>query len=139
MAKVPGTAEHERKRELHREVGTNPAHDANDTYGSTGRGDVSSTQPGANQAGIYGASTADPVDTTDRGLGNIPSTGAAQGATPVRNEYGAGTENRVSVSDKVIGATEKVLGKALNKPTMVEKGVERQVSPWPYTGQVRHY
>lgn len=137
MANIPGTAEHERKREFKPEAGTgvtHAAHDARDTFGNTGRGDVRHTQPGA----TYGASAADPVDTTYRGPGNVASTGAAQGTAPFRSEHGAGTENRVSVSDKIVGATEKTLGKVMNKPAMVEKGVERQVSPWPYTVQVRH-
>lgn len=136
MANVPGTAEHERKREVQRETGTgltNPAYDTRDPFSGTGRGDVGHTQPGANfgfdnEARPHGASAADPLDTMDRSPGNLPSTGAAQGAAPFRNEHGTGTEKRVGVSDKVLGATEKTLGKVLNKPAMVEKGVERQVS-----------
>lgn len=129
MANVPGTAEHERKREYQREIGTgltNPADDARDVYGTHGRGNYDT------QGGIYGASAADPVGTTDRGTGNIPSTGAAH------NEYAAGTEHRVGLADKVIGATEKTLGKAMNKPAMVEKGTERQVSPRVYAVQVEN-
>jgi hypothetical protein len=40
-----------------------------------------------------------------------------------------GPRHRVSVGDRILGTAEKSLGKAMNKPAMVERGVERQVSP----------
>lgn len=134
-ANVPATAEYERKREIQREMGTglsNPATDVGDVYGSTGRGGLGNTQPGAHYdtlTGTHGASTAEPVGTTGRHTAAVPSTGAVEGTAPFRNEHGTTTEKRVSIGDKVIGATERTLGKVMNKPAMVEKGIERQVSP----------
>ena len=134
-ANVPATAEYERKREIQREMGTgltNPAADITDMYGSTGRGGAGNQQPGVHydtQTGTHGASTAEPVGTTGRHTAAVPSTGAVEGTAPFRNEHGTRTENRVSIGDKVIGATERTLGKVMNKPAMVEKGIERQVSP----------
>lgn len=128
-ANVPGTAEHERKREFQRETGTgltNPASDARDIFGAENK------QSGTNydtQVGTHGTSIAEPVNTSGRHTGNVPSTHAAEGTAPFRTDHGTRTENRVSVGDKIVGTAEKTLGKVMNKPAMVEKGVERQVSP----------
>ncbi len=133
-ANVPATAEYERKREIQREMGTgltNPATDVGDMFGSTGRGGAGNKQSGVHydtHTGPHGTSTAEPVGTTGHYTAPAPSTGAVEGTAPFRNEHGTRTENRVSVGDKVIGATERTLGKAMNKPAMVEKGIERQVS-----------
>jgi len=119
MGYVPGTAEHERKRDFQSEMGTgltDPTNDVRDILGSTGRGGVGNMHSGAK------------YDTqgTGRHTGNVPSTGAVEGTAL---GHGTRTGNRVSVSDKAIGTAEETLGKVMNKPGMVEKGVERQVGP----------
>jgi hypothetical protein len=121
MANLPGTAEHEHKRDFQREAGTGltqPAYGGRDDYDITDRGRVGNMPPSA----------ADPFGPTDRGPGNVPSTGAV--------EHGQKTENRATISDKIAGATEKALGKVMNKPAMVEKGAERQVSQHQYAVDV---
>ena len=136
-ANLPATAEHERKNELQREMGTgltNPAEDARDVFGNTGQGGVGYKQPGAGydthtHAATHGTSAAEPVGATGRHTANVPAAGAVQGTAPLHNEHGTRTENRVRIDDKIVGTAERTLGKVLNKPAMVEKGIERQVSP----------
>lgn len=136
-ANVPATADYERKNEFQREMGTgltNPANDARDVFGSTGRGGAGNMQSGAGydtqaHTGTHSTSAAEPFDTTGRHTGNVPSTTAVEGTAPLRNEHGTRTEERVRIDDKIVGAAERTLGKVLNKPAMVEKGIERQVSP----------
>jgi len=110
-ANVLGTADYEHKREHQGHGLTNPADDA--------------------YAGTHHNTTA--AEPFDRRTGNVPSTGAVEGTAPIRNEHGTKTEPRVSTgvtaTDKVLGIAEKSLGKVMNKPAMVEKGIERQVSP----------
>ena len=135
-ANVPATAEYERKHEFQRDMGTgltNPADDSRDVFGSNALGGAGHKQTGAGydthaHAGTHSTSAAEPVGTTARHAGNVPSTTAVEGTAPFHNEQGTRTENRVRIDDKIVGAAERTLGKVLNKPAMVEKGIERQVS-----------
>jgi len=123
VSNVPGTAEHEHKHKHKHQ------HQHEHEHKRDFQRDPSDLQS-ANydtQARNYGTSAAEPFgDDMDRGTGTIPSTGAVAGTPPLRGEYGTNPEPRVSVGDKIVGLTEKSVGKVMNKPAMVEKGVQRQ-------------